>query len=76
LTVDTTSTNFDCSKLPSTGSNIVRGKVTCKSGDKNPNESGTEGGSGSSTSSSAAQPLEIPANFMPIFGIIAGLLFA
>jgi hypothetical protein len=77
LSVDTASSGFNCDNLPSTGSNIVRGKVTCKKGDSNPNESGTQGGSNSAaSSSSAAEPLDIPSTFMPIFPLIAGLLFA
>jgi len=76
LTVDTASSSFDCSKLPSSGSQIVAGSTECHIGDKT-KVGGTSTGTDSTTSSSSfAFAQEIPSSFMPIFPLIAGLLFA
>jgi len=75
LTVDTASSTFDCSILPKTGSQIVDGSTTCHIGDKT-KVGGTSTGTSTTSSSSFAYAHEIPASFMPIFPLIAGLLFA
>ena len=76
LNVDTASSSFDCSQLPTTGSQIVRGKSSCTIGDKSKVGGSSTGSSSAATSSSFAYAQEIPASFLPVFGLIAGLLFA
>ncbi|MCJ1444649.1 MAG: hypothetical protein MMC23_005151 [Stictis urceolatum] len=79
LYVDTASSSFDCSSVNNLAdSHVVRGKDTCKIGDKSKVNGDTTGTGSSSdaaaSSSNPASPMEIPADFMTGFTVLAGLL--
>lgn len=74
LFVDTASDTFDCDKiLALRNTQTVDGEIRCARGDKT-KIGGTATGTSSSSSSNPAVAMEVPADFMTGFTILAGLL--
>jgi hypothetical protein len=80
LTVDTASSTFNCKPITELKEDgVVKGKDRCRMNDKTKiggTGTGTTTSSDGSASSSEsiASPMEIPASFMPVFTVLAGLL--